>query len=302
MIQAVLIFVLGTVFFTALLSPVVASLIIQFTGELSWPFSRVYDRVGLVVAVCMLIYLRRRLDLSAVKAYLLQDASRFSRTTLLLVGIALSVVFVLPVLPWAVDGVSLSWRTGPSVWYYLWKAVKSLVAGLVISVIEESFFRVVVFQNLKKYFHLYFAALLCSVFYAAVHFIRPDKSFVYSEFSLLSGFEYTLAVVQSAIWLEFLPALFGLLIVGLILCFVIESTNSLYLCIGLHSGWVFAQKMTHYGTRVVPGSDLAGIGTRQFDLVSRPEVWGSFVVTFCMLVILVRTLKQRPIPLVETTS
>jgi len=124
--------------------------------------------------------------------------------------------------------------------------VKVVPAALLISVIEESFFRVLIFRNLLKRCSVFSAVVLCSALYAVAHLIAPVKSFRYEEFSLLAGFHYLNTVVTRmtlpGAWQVFL----GLFLVGIVLCGVMYRTNSLSLCIGLHAGWVIGLKMAKH--------------------------------------------------------
>ncbi len=168
----------------------------------------------------------------------------------------------------------------------MWSLMAALPAAVLVSVIEESFFRVFIFDSLRRRMHVVGAALLCSSFYASVHFIAPARDFVYPGWSLTVGFEYLGRVFSRyalpAVW----AGMVGLVLIGLVLCWTIRTTRSIYLCIGLHAGWFFAAKAAVYLANVAAGAELpAGVDERYF-LVGRPWSWLSILmVGLCVWVL-----------------
>ena len=70
------------------------------------------------------------------------------------------------------------------------------------------------------------AALGCSAFYAAVHFIAPDKRWEYPGWSLWVGFDYMAQILSRYTLPAVLLGMVGLLLIGLVLCWTIRRTRS----------------------------------------------------------------------------
>lgn len=284
MIRAFVILTVGTLFLSALLTPAVYSGLVYLAGEFPWPFSRVFDRVAMIAAAILLFAYRKEFNLSELKKY-------FARRPVLQIvrdlgiGFLLSLVPALVALTFVVGGGELVWaeKAGAAL---LRRLPSVLFTAVVVSAIEEPFFRVILFNKLKSRLKPLAAAALCSIIYAFVHFIAPVKDFAYTEFSWTAGFSYLGAVAERLLLPGIPPAMFGLFCVGMILCFVITKTRSVFLCIGMHAGWVAALKGGLFTTTEVPGFRFAsGIGRRYF-LVAEPHAWASFLVIGLVLIVL----------------
>lgn len=288
MFLAISILLVGTLFFSSLVTPVVYSALELIMADVPWPFSRVYDRVAMVFTLIFVILYRKRFNLKIATRFFKRGVLS-QRILDVVVGIAISLSISLVALYMVVGG-NLQWADKTST-YYAGKILKVIPAALLISLIEESFFRVLVFRRLQKSMQVVLAAASCSLLYAFVHFISPDKSYIYPGYSLSVGFDYLLAVFDRMLLPGILPAGVGLFLVGMTLCYVIYKTQSLYLCIGLHAGWVMAIKMANYSTEFVPGvTPPPGIGKRYF-LVADPIGWTSIILVFVALFLLFRNKK-----------
>ncbi len=122
----------------------------------------------------------------------------------------------------------------------------SIVAGILIGVLEEFFFRgFLQIQIQKKFrFPIFLTVILTNLFYASLHFMSKKKPFIDSNPSFKDGLRLVLAPMMSfseisSIW----PAFVGLFILGCILSDLWIRTRSLYASIGLHAGCVFFIKM-----------------------------------------------------------
>ena len=126
----------------------------------------------------------------------------------------------------------------------------ALIGGLLIGFIEETFFRGGLFGAIRKQHSFVVTMLLSSLFYAALHFIKPlplsgnEPYAWYSGLQILSG-----AFDQYAEWRTFdsFLALFGL---GAFFAVVRERTGNIAYCIGLHAGFVFVIKIVRKFTEV----------------------------------------------------
>lgn len=281
MITALVTALVGAIITACILTPLIYSGIEQLWGSSVWPYSRVFNRIVLMCVIGWLLLVRRRLGLHTVRRYF----SKLPRTVLLrrfLVPAALAAIPAALLLPLFVGDGALLW-SGRGWGYYVGKMLLVLPAAVLISLIEETFFRAVLFGQLRERLGMWSAALLSSLIYAVVHFIYPIKSWSYPGFSFTVGFEYLFEVFGRLSAPGILSGMIGLFIVGLGLCVVLHRTGSLLTCIALHSGWVIALKLSVYTTISAPEAYFApGVG-RRYYLVAQPEVWGAIVLTFVLV-------------------
>jgi len=294
MLRTIAILLIGTFFFSALLTPLVYSGLALLLTDVPWPFSRVYDRVAMVVILIFVVMMRKEFALGELGRFFRREemgvkSKRFAT------GFLVSALTVAVVVPYMVSTGTIEWKDR-DVLYYATKFGKSLLAAIVISIIEESFFRVLVFRRLKEALSVIVAALVCSCVYGVAHFIRPVKTFVYEEFSLFAGFDYLTQVVSRMVLPGNISAFIGFLLVGLVLCFVIQRTHSLFLCVGLHAGWVIGIKMVKYSTDVSPGIYIPpGPGSRYF-LLTQPAAWFSILVVFFIVAVAIKKVPALSAP------
>ena len=270
MLRALLFLIVGTFVFSALLTPPIHSAILVLLPDFGHPFSRVFDRVAMLVAAILLFVQRRAFALD--QAVQLFKATPLRRAAGIVAALALvACLSSLCILPLVVGG-KLVWSDKDTS-YYLYKMLKVIPAALLISIIEESFFRVVLLFHLQRIWNTTWAVLGSSALYAVVHFITPAKSFSYTEFDPFAGFVYLVEVAKRLFMPGVLPAFCGLFILGVVLALLMLRTRSIYVCLGLHAGWVMALKAAHYATEVAPGVvDFGGAGRRYF-LVADPVIW-----------------------------
>lgn len=139
-----------------------------------------------------------------------------------------------------------------------------LATGLAVALVEETFFRGLMFGAIRRESGATPAILLTAVVYAAVHFlartvIPADEVGPASGLVLLRGvlrwFGEPAAMVD---------AFLSLLGVGVLLGMVRQWTGSIAACIGLHMGWVWVIKATMATSHAVPGAPLHWLVSR-FD-------------------------------------
>lgn len=119
-----------------------------------------------------------------------------------------------------------------------------LVGGLIIGLVEEVFFRGALFGYLRKVVHWIPAAVVISLFFAFVHFLRPESpsGIVHGEwhtgFLLLPYAFYITARLE-----HYFPFALTLFMMGMVLSFIYQREGRLYHIIGLHAGWVLALQL-----------------------------------------------------------
>ena len=139
--------------------------------------------------------------------------------------------------------------------------VGGLLTGLVVSIVEETFFRGLMYRAVHRESGFVAAAWTTSIVYAAIHFfartsIPADAVALDSGLKLLGD-----ALDNFSNPLPVLDSFATLVMVGLLLAFVRRRTGAIAAGLGLHVGWVFVIKATIATTRVnadAPASFLVG--------------------------------------------
>ncbi len=175
----------------------------------------------------------------------------------LLLGVAsLTAAAALPLL---LEARTLAVPTAASDWVR--HAFNALAAGIIVAMMEETLFRGVLFGLLRRDFDWRWAALLGSLFFAAMHFLdqKPDIR----EINWNSGFAAIPAMVHDFGNDPYWPAKFiNLTLAGIILCGLWQRTGNLFCAIGVHAGWIFCLKTNGFLTRSTeePAATLWGNG------------------------------------------
>ncbi len=134
------------------------------------------------------------------------------------------------------------------------QAVQALLGGLLIGILEETFFRGALYSAIRRRDGRWAAVVWSSLLYAVLHFMKPG--------ALPEGMAFD---GSGALWM-FRPCLQRCLsmeksgfpdrafCVGVFLALVRERTGQIGWCIGLHAGWVFVIQMTR---RLTNGNEAA---------------------------------------------
>ncbi len=271
MIRTLTLIVFGTLLVAAIITPPVYSALNHIFDDFPWKFSRLYGRIAMLVLVVMIYVLRREFSFSELRGYYRRDRLRREWQPLV-AGVLLTLLVTLFVLPFMVLDGRLSW-VDRDVSQYAVRLAEVALAALFIAVLEESFFRALIFRRVRASVSVPSAVVICSLVYAFAHFIKPAQHWQYPGFSATVGFEYLYAVFERLLLPGALPAFFGLFLVGAVLCVVVWRTQSLLLCVGLHAGWIMAMKLTRFSTEKTSSFvHLDGVG-RNFFLLAEPLAW-----------------------------
>jgi uncharacterized protein len=239
----------------ALLAPLLHALVswasepLPFLEKLAYqPFHRYVNRCFLVLAIIGLWPLSRLARLSSTEA-------GWSRNSLwkrmLFTGLCVGFAsLALPVIMCVGTGQRL-WEWHGDIGHIAKHFGNAVGAAVLVSVLEESVFRGVLFGTLRKHGSLFVAALFSSSVYALVHFFersRHEGDVVWSSGlaifpKMLRGF---------ADWQVVIPGFFSLLVAGLILASAVHATRSLYFSIGVHAAWIFWLKTFGFFTQAAP--------------------------------------------------
>lgn len=219
-----------------------------------WPFHRVVSRLWqLILLVAFLLAMRRlRLRGRADWGYGLPRPA-FLRQ--LAAGLAIGVATMLP-MSVAMHALGIHELRPEFGMPLLAGAVAEGAAiGLVVAVIEETFFRGLMYRAVDRESGFAAAAWCTALVYASIHFFArvkiPAEDVGWdSGFHLLGG-----ALANLARPLTILDSFVSLTLVGLLLAQVRRQTGAIAACIGLHMGWVWVIKTTlAIGHEVEPAS------------------------------------------------
>lgn len=133
--------------------------------------------------------------------------------------------------------------------------LKAALSGLVVGVLEETFFRGAVMGALRRSHKVGFALVLSSAIYALLHFfqrpVSPEKVEWFSGLLILPQMMRGFVDV----WM-LVPGLLNLTIVGAILGLAYHHTGNLYFSVALHGGWVFWLKFWGAVTVLQPDTNI----------------------------------------------
>jgi membrane protease YdiL (CAAX protease family) len=253
-VRALLVYVVAVFSVGPLLAPrlyklaVWAGPMVPGCGELAQePFRRFVHRALLGVALVGLWPLARGLGLQSWQQVGWVKPACRGRNLLWGFGLGLGSLWCVGVLALACGARRIEVHLG---WDKLLGAV--MTAG-VVSVLEETLFRGVVFGVLRQGLDWRLAAGLSSVVYALVHcFQRPVSP---AQVSWFSGFVTLGQMLEGFVHLDtLLPAVVVLTLAGAVLAMVYQHTGTLYGSVGLHAGWIVAIRLYGGLTEPVPGS------------------------------------------------
>lgn len=245
--QRILIFLLVVLFLTALLSPWVAvlwDLITQAQPEwhgYRYPFSRIFNRLYMILGVILFLAYHPLLGIESMNEMGLQQVQ--SSYPDFVKG------FLLALVSWIILGIAMSWSDVFTPYFRLSlqaavrRSVNAFLAAATVGLLEEIFFRGIIFKGLLKDWKFPGAFLVANLFFAAVHFVKPSGRFFLSGLEPAAGIRHVLDSFH--LFLDpvgLFPGLFGLFLMGMVLSYAFLRTGSLYLSIGLHAGWIFGRK------------------------------------------------------------
>ena len=231
-------------------------------------FDRVASRSVLLVAVILFIPLFRLLKFASWQEIGFSDTKKeFAQD--LAKGIGFGILIMLPVIAGLLITqnrvLDSDWEI--SVGNITALFLTSMLAGLVIALLEETLFRGAMLTAIKKHGSVIFAIVTTSFIYALVHFLQPTIEFDANSLSWSSGFTLLknsfLSLTQVSTIIDSFIALF---LAGVLLAVVRIRSNKIALCMGLHAGWVLAIKIFKRVTDTNALSDYAFL-TGSYDKV-----------------------------------
>lgn len=245
--QRVFLFLLSVLLLTCLLSPWAAILwdsILTIRPEWQnyrYPFSRIFNRLFMVLAIVLFFPCRRLLKIGSMAQLGLKSRPGSYRDCLTGVSLALGSVIAIGLVMSTSEVFTPYFRLSFAVG--LERSLKALLTAVTVGLLEEIFFRGIIFKGLLEDWKPTGTFVAANLFYAAMHFIKPAKKSYLSSLDPWAGIDHLIHTFDRFLDpLALLPGLLGLFLLGLVLSYAFLRTGSLYLSIGLHAGWVFGIK------------------------------------------------------------
>jgi membrane protease YdiL (CAAX protease family) len=170
----------------------------------------------------------------------------------------------------------------------------ALLSAVAAGLLEEIFFRGIVFKALLEDWKPSIAFVIASCFYSALHFVKPVEKIILSGPDPWAGFRHLgYAFMPFLDPVTLFPGLFGLFLIGIVLAYAFARTGSIYLSVGLHAGWIFGLKTIRvYGD--YRRQDLGWLfGSSEPKLVTGVAAWIGIVVVGIIVHLITR---RRTLP------
>jgi membrane protease YdiL (CAAX protease family) len=275
-------YLLTAIFFAALLAYPIYTLL-----DLNISFPRLVNRLGLGFLMLAIIPMAGRINLSLQEMGFAPDFStilrQFSRGFLL--GFLILGVITLVLLWLDIRIIRESEIARDRLLYNLSSAIAT---GLIVSILEETLFRGLLFRALFRWGDLRSAVLITAFFYAGLHFVGGRGSGPAEEICWTTGLQLVPVALLQIFDPSNLDSFLALFAVSVFLTTVlIERPNGIGYCIGLHAAWVFILKLTKRYTEVTADSPLG------FLVGSHDGVTGILVFAWLSVLTLIYWLQIR---------
>lgn len=227
----------GAVLAAAAAAPVLYMSAQPLFGSSMPPFGRFFDRVLLLAVFGAFALLHSKIGLTGLhdaglKPFSVKSFMRWA-------GIAIAASFALTGLL-ALGGFREpdAWRPAAEI---ASKLAKACAAAILVGIVEETFFRGIIFSKLRKSLRPWTAIVIVSAFYSTLHFIRPGAPIDTVTFS--SGFTYVFQALSGFSLSGMYAEWTGLFLLGVLLARLYEKSFLVAACAGLHAGFVLAQRI-----------------------------------------------------------
>jgi uncharacterized protein len=280
--QRLLVFVLLVLGLTALVSPWAAAawdLISAneiFAPHDRIPFSRIFNRFFMISGILLFFVCRSLLKIESPAQLGLVPKTQAAHDIIAGLVLALGSMLALGWTMSLADVYQPFFRLSLS--ESVEQCVKAILAGFTVGVLEEIFFRGIIFRGLLEDWKPLPAFLLANLFYSALHFVKPGERYFLSGIEPWAGFRHLFSTFAPFFEpAEIAPGLIGLCLIGIVLSYAFARTGTLYLSIGLHAGWVIAIKTIRvFGD--YRGEDLGWVfGSSDPKIVSGVVTWAGII-------------------------
>lgn len=299
--QRLLIFLVSVLALTSILSPWFAIAADWVSGQLlgveRFPFSRIFNRTFMFSGIALFFLCRRLLRIGNLAQLgfvsLRQGGGDLLRGWSLAVGSLAALLLAMSLAQVFEPYFRLSLARSLS------RSFSALLSGVFAGLLEEVFFRGILFKGLLQNGKLFRAFVLSSLFYSALHFVKPGEAYFVDGVEPLAGFRHLFFTFTPFLEpLNILPGMFGLFLLGIVLSYAFLRTGNLYLSIGLHAGWIFGLKtMRVFGDYM--RDDLGWLfGSTDPKIVSGVAAWIGIV----SVLLLVHWLTRKRCGLTRTST
>jgi membrane protease YdiL (CAAX protease family) len=280
---ALLIALVGALAAAVIISPLAAFAVAA--AGFRFPFPRIFDRTVMATLLAAMILLARPLRFKSLLAAGFRDPGHNWLQVLrgfVVAATVMALLFACAVILGAHGGPD-SRRLYRRLPYYLFQAG-------VVGLIEEGFFRAFLLGGIASDLGRRGALIVSSAIYSVSHLLRSPARIYLVGFHPAAGLHN---LQGSAIQLSHpataVPALIGLFLLGLVLGEAYLLTETVYLSIGLHAGFVVGAKT--WPALLTPGVRLPWWirGYRRFPLISGPAGWAAALIVLTLLPWLCRT-------------
>lgn len=257
------------------------------TGWIGFQASAVMGRLTQLVALLGLWPLLRWLGL-AERGALGYGVARGVMLRAVALGWLLGALMLLPpVLAFLGAGVLVP-QPIPSWGYLVDKSTQALSGGIMIALLEETFFRGVLWGAVRRTSGVAAAALGTSALYAVAHFVKPHPLPDGMTCAGAGGWQLFAGTFSEGVHGHDLDSLAALFAAGVLLGLVRERTGHIGWCIGLHAGWVWLIQTSRRVTEPNHDSPFA------FLVGCYDEIIGWAMAAWVVAVILVYWYRSRP--------
>ena len=119
--------------------------------------------------------------------------------------------------------------------------------AVIVAFVEETLFRGILFSAVRRRMSFFTAAFSVGVFFALLHFAKPEPTVAVAHGHWYSGFSIIPDMFNlSGDLHHYVPFFFTLVLLALTLSSLYESTGSLAGPVGLHAGWIIAMRSGTY--------------------------------------------------------
>lgn len=252
------------------------------------PIHRVMHRIAMLVALIGFIWLFRKWQVTSKKALgYAMERRQFCKQIAMGFVIGIAIMVPLIMMLFGLDVRALRWDWGVADIAYV--LAYGAIAGLIVSFVEETFFRGALTSVVERESGTMIAVLLPSLLYAFVHFLSGRLYVPKESIDWSSGFAVFAKLTEKyASPLDLVDSFAVLFVVGILLALVRLRTGAIASCIGLHTAWVCVittLRRISYVTEESPASWLVG----SYDGVIG---WGALV--WLVAIVVIYTVASRP--------
>ena len=207
-----------------------------------YDFGKVMRRILMITALLVFLVFRKSLKMGTLMFAGLKAETGWCRQFFLGGSLAIGslLIFYLIALFFGASMVHCDYHSPGAV---ISKVLTYLLIGCLIGFIEEVFFRGFLLKAFMEDMSVPLAICVSSLIYSLLHFFQADYP-VSRGLQVFVGVKTITAFFKPLFFqfMENVPAMVGLFLIGVVLSYAYIKTKSLYLSIGLHSGWVFMMK------------------------------------------------------------